>query len=327
VTGIFKTNNPSGNFLLFFYAIVLKFPMFMHIAEPQLQPQDGILYKAILQLLVPIVKVIPFFYSVLTFLLLVSQAIIFNKIVNEQRLHKNTHYLTGMSYLLVTSLFADWFTFSAPLIVNTLLIWIWARLCRMYNNPNAKTTIFNIGLVTGIASFIYFPSITFLVLVMAGIAISRPFRLQEWLTGLVGIITPLYFFVSWLFLTDRMSAFHFPGFHLNYPHFFGSKLAYLALIITFIAVLIGFYYTNDNMRRQVVQTRKSWQLLFLYLFVAALVPFFNAAINFSYWILLAVPLSPIVASAFFYPKKKLVPLILHWAMIIIFIAISFFQNK
>jgi hypothetical protein len=66
--------------------------------------------------------------------------------------------------------------------------------------------------------------------------------------------------------------------------------------------------------------------LFLYLVVAALVPFFNAAINFSYWILLAVPLSSIIAATFFYPTKKVFPLLLHWAMVAIFIATSFFAK-
>jgi hypothetical protein len=64
-------------------------------------------------------------------------------------------------------------------------------------------------------------------------------------------------------------------------------------------------------------------LLFLYISVAALVPFINASINFSYWILLAVPLSPVIASAFFYPQKKYLPLLLHWLMFSIFVAISF----
>lgn len=325
MTGIFKTNNPTGNFILFLYAFALKFSMFTHLIEPQLQPMDGILYKALLEIFVPIVKIVPFLYSALTFILIFIQAIGFNKIVNNQRLHKQTNYLTGMSYLLITSLFTDWFVFSAPLIVNSLLIWIWSRLCTLYNNQNAKATIFNIGLITGIASFIYFPSIAFLLLVMVGIAIARPFRLQEWITGLVGIITPIYFFASFLYFTNKVHTYSFPGFHFSLPHFFGNKWAYAAIIMVLFATLVGIYFVNKNMNRQVVQTRKSWQLLFLYLIVSGLVPFFNAALNFSYWILLAVPLSPIIAASFFYPTKKIFPLILHWSMVAIFIAISFLR--
>jgi hypothetical protein len=324
VTGIFKANNPSGNAILFLYAIVLKLPMFLHLRSPQLQPLDGILYKSLLQILNPIASTFTGIYSVLTFILLFVQAIWFNKIVNEQRLHKQNNYLTGMSYLLVTSLFSDWFSFSAPLIVNSFMIWIWSKLCSLYNNPNAKAAIFNIGLATGIAAFMYFPSISFLLLILVGIAIARPFRLQEWLTILAGIFTPVYLFWAWLYLTDKTKTYRYPGFHFSYPHFFGNKWAYAALLIVFLATAIGLYFVNANMRRQVVQTRKSWQLLFLYIVVAALVPFINASINFSYWILLAVPISPVIAASFFYPQKKLYATILHWAMFAIFVAIGFF---
>jgi hypothetical protein len=323
VTGIFKANNPSGNAMLFLYAIVLKLPMFLYTHSPQLQPLDGVLYKSLLQFLNPIANSFHPTYGVLTFILLFIQAIAFNKIVNNQKLHKQNNYLTGMSYLLITSLFSDWFSFSAPLIVNSFMIWIWSRLCSLYNNPNAKATIFNIGLVTGISAFVYFPSITFLVLIMAGIAIARPFRLQEWLTGFAGIITPIYLFSAYLFLTNNLKIYKFPGFHFSYPHFFGNRWAYSALAIILISTIIGIYFINTNINRQVVQTRKSWQLLFLYISVAALVPFINASINFSYWILLAVPLSPVIASAFFYPQKKYLPLLLHWLMFSIFVAIGF----
>ena len=324
MTGIFKANNPSNNAILFLYGIVLKLPVFLHPAMPQVQPQDGVFYKGLLQFLAPAGSSFPLIYSLVTFILLYVQAISFNKIVNTQRMHKQLNYLTGMSYLLITSLFADWFVLSAPLIVNTFLIWIFSRLCSLYNNPKAKATIFNIGLVAGLCSFFYFPSVAFILLIMVGITIARPFRLQEWLTGLAGIITPVYFFGAYLFLFDKWKTFHFPGLSLSYPHFYGNKLAYAALAVLFLATAIGIYFVNTNFSRQVVQTRKSWNLLFLYIIVAAFVPFLNAGQNFSYWILLAVPLAPVIAAAFLYPQKKIFPLLLHWVMFGIYAAAAFF---
>jgi hypothetical protein len=326
VTGIFKANNPSGNAILFVYAAVLKLPLFLHVHEPVLQASDGILYKGLLRFIDPAAHQFGFIYPALTFLLLFMQAVSFNKIVNDRRLHKQPNYLTGMSYLLVTSLLPDLFNFSAPLIINTFMIWIWGRLCILYNNPNPKATIFNIGLVTGVAVFFYFPSIFFLLLIMAGIAVARPFRLREWITGLVGVITPVYFFGAWLFLTGNSKNFHFPGFHFSYPHFNGSDWMAAGLILIALAVAAGLWFVNINMRRQVVQTRKSWQLLFLYLIVSALIPFINAGAGFSYWILTAVPLSPVIAAAFFYPQKKAFPLLLHWAMFTVYIVLAFVKT-
>ncbi len=321
--GIFKANNPSGNAILFLYAIVLKIPMFLHTSMPSVQPLDGILYKYCLQFIGLFDKGFPIIYNIIAFLLLFIQAISFNKIVNDQRLLKQNNFLTGMSYLLLTSLFSDWFSLSAPLIVNTFLVWIFTRITVLYNNPKPKATLFNIGLATGLAAFFYFPSITFLILVIVGIAIFRSFKLQEWVLVLLGIITPLYFFASYLFLTNNIKSFHFPGFHFSHPLFVNNKWAYAVLFVIIIVTFIGVYFVNTNMSRQVVQTRKSWQLLFLYFVVAALVPFVNAGFNFSYWILITVPLSPICAAVFFYPQKKTIPLLLHWCLFGLYVAIQF----
>ena len=300
--------------------------MFLHSRAPQLQMMDGIFYKGFLTFLSPIAKGLPYVYSVVTFLLLIIQAIGLNKIANNLKLHKQNNYLTGMSYLLITSLFSEWFSLSAPLIVNTFLIWIWSKLCNLYKNPTPKATIFNIGLATGLSAFIYFPSLTFLLLIMVGITIARPFRMQEWLLGMLGIITPVYFFIAYLYLTSQLSTFKFPKFNLSYPHFFENWWSYAALVVVGVALFSGVYFLNIYMRRQVVQTRKSWQLLFLYLIVAALVPFVNAGINFSYWILLTVPVSPLIANAFFYPKKKILPQTLYWSMVVIYIAVGYFNK-
>ena len=111
----FKANNPSNNFLLFVYGLVLKFGLFLHPVVPQSQASAGVLYKYFLQLLHPVGQSSPVIYSLITFLFLFIQALGFNTIVNTQRMLQRPTYLTGMSYLLITSVFADWYVLSAPL--------------------------------------------------------------------------------------------------------------------------------------------------------------------------------------------------------------------
>lgn len=326
MTGIFKANNPSGNAILFFYALVLKLPVFLNAFPPRLQPADGILFKFLLQLTGPIAESFPFFRSIITFILLFTQAISINRIVNSQRMHKVPNYLTGMSYLLITSLFSEWFTLSAPLVVNSFVLWIFAMLCSLYSNPKPKATIFNIGLLCSLAAFFYFPAIAFILLIIAGITIAKPFKLQEWIAGLMGFIAPVYFIAAWLFLTDRLHLFTFPILRFSYLRFIGNYWSYAATAIIILAMAAGIYHINSNMNRQTVQTRKSWQLLFLYIAVAAMIPFINGGINFSYWIMPVLPLSAVVGAAFFYPKNKVLPFLFHWGMFAIYIAVAFYNK-
>ena len=142
--GTFKNNNPSGKALLFVYAIALKFPLFFKTNKIIALPTDGILFKFIGNIINTIGTSFSPIYGIVTFILLFSQAIMINKIAVGQKLHKQNNYLTGMSYLLFTSLFLEWFTLSAPLLVGTFLLFAFNKICTLYNNPNPKTSLFNL---------------------------------------------------------------------------------------------------------------------------------------------------------------------------------------
>ncbi|MBS1510244.1 MAG: hypothetical protein JST86_05340 [Bacteroidetes bacterium] len=326
MTGTFKANNPYNTFLLLVYGILLKLPMFLHPAVPKEQLVDGFLYKELLKWLYPVIGGIPVVYSIIAYLLLYTQAISFNKMMNELKLMQKPNYLTGMSYLLVTSLFTEWNHLSAPLVINTLLIWVLEKMCGLYNDANPKRSLFNIGIAIGIATFFYFPSLAFAALVVFGLALTRPFKLAEWLMGLLGIITPYYFLLAIVFLTDKWKGYKLPGIAVTSPLFSQTNWAYAAIIIVLITAITGFIYVQQNFRRQLIQSRKSWNLVFLYLLVALFIPFINATHTFEYWILCAVPLSALLGAAFLYPSRKTFPLILHWLMVAFVIATSYFAR-
>lgn len=324
MTGTFKANNPYNNFLLLLYGILLKLPMFLQPAIPQPQQIDGFLYKALLKWLQPFGNGLPILYPLITYGLLYTQAIAFNNLVNQQRLMQRPNYLTGMSYILVTSLFSEWNMLSAPLIINTLLIWVWAKMSSLHNDTHPKSSLFNIGIAIGFSTFFYFPSLAFAGLIMFGLALTRPFKFSEWLLALLGIITPYYFLLAWVFLTDRWQGYKFPGFMVTYPRFNQTNWAFAAIIIVLFTFAIGFFYIQQNFRRQLIQARKSWNLVFLFLVIAVFVPFVNATHTFEYWILCAVPLSAILGAAFLYPAKNWFPLLLHWLMVAFVIVISYY---
>lgn len=324
MNGIFKANNPYNNFLLFVYAFLLKLPVFLHPVVPVPNQPDGFFYRTLLNVLKPVGSSLPVIYSLLAFALVFTQAISINKIVSGQRLFHKPSYLPAMTYILVTSLFTEWYDFSSPLIINTLLIWVFGQLCKLHNSPKPKTILFNIGVVTGFASFFYFPSIAFSLLIIVGLLITRPFILPEWILTLLGILCPYYFMFSWLYLTDRLKDYKLPEVGVTIPQLRGDTWAFVALIMVIILLATGMYFIQSNIRKQLVQARKSWGLAFLFLLVSLFVPFLNETDNFEYWILAAVPVSVISSAAFLYPDKKWFPTVMHWAMAILIIITGYF---
>jgi len=197
-------------------------------------------------------------------------------------------------------------------------------MSKLYNEPNPKGSLFNIGMAIGISSFFYFPTISFSVLVIVGLLITRPFKLPEWIVALLGLASPFYFLLAYVYVMDKWQGYHFPGVAVTLPHFIESRWALAAVIIVLFTTVAGFIYVQKNFRRQLVQARKSWNLIFLYLLIALFVPFINASHSFVYWILSAVPIAVIAGAGFLYPQKRAFPLILHWLMVAFAIAFSYF---
>jgi hypothetical protein len=201
-----------------------------------------------------------------------------------------------------------------------------SKLCNLHNSNSPKTALFNIGIITGLATFFYFPSIAFALLIIVGLGITRPFRLPEWLMALLGILTPYYFLAAWVFLTDKWHGYQFPGVAITVPKFNQTAWAYSAVIIVALTILAGLYFIQLNIRRQLLQARKSWNLIFLYLVVAVFVPFLNASQSFDYWILTAVPIATMAGAAFLYPEKKWFPICMHWGMVLISVVMGYYLN-
>lgn len=315
MVGIFKVNNPFNTFILLIYGLLLKLCWFLHPVIPAVQQTDGFLYRELLMKLELVGHHFPILYPLITFLLLYTQAVTFNKLINDQRLMQRSNYLPAMSYLLITSIFPEWNVLSAPLLINTLLVWVWARMSNLYSSNQPKTTLFNIGMVIGLATFFYFPSLAFAALMIFALIVTRPFNIGEWILSLLGIITPWYFLISYLYLSNKLQGYHLPGFAVTYPQFNQSYWSLAAVCIVLIAFLIGAYFVQVNFRRQLVQVRKSWSLIMLYLVVAVFIPFINATHTFEYWILAAVPLSAFIGSAFLYSQKKWLTNAIHWIMV------------
>jgi hypothetical protein len=326
LVGIFKANNPFNTFVLFIYGLLLKLVFFVHPHRPVLQPTDGALYKGFLSMVRVAGEIFPVIYPVIAYFFLFTQAAMFNRLVNDKRMIQRPNYLPGMSYLLITSLFIEWSYLSAPLIINTFLIWIWAKVTSLSTANQPKSTLFNIGIITGLSSFIYFPSLAFCVLIIFGLVFTRPFKPAEWIVALIGIITPYYFIFSYLFLTGKLGRFSMPKLTFVAPAFIKNYWMLTAVSLVLFAFIIGGYFVQVNFRRQLVLSRKSWSLLLIYLGIAVLLACINNTNTMQIWILTGIPLSAFIACTFFYPEKNWFPVTLHWLMIIAVIISTYFTG-
>jgi hypothetical protein len=312
VTGLFKQKNSGNILVLLIYGLVLKFGMLLHPMAPLRQPDDHFLYIWLLDFLAPL-HLPSIIYTLIAFLLLYSQAVMFNRICNDQKMMAKTNYLAGMAYMLITTLFIEWNHFSAPLLINSLLIWIFHRVSILYNSNKPGAAIFNVGLIMGIVTLMYQPAIVFSIFLLVSLFIMRPLRVREWLIGILGITTPYYFMAIVLYLSGQWEWKKLqPNISFNLPVMPSSITVTISITLLILPFIIGGFFVQNNLTKMLIQVRKSWSLLLVFLIVSMLIIMANGGNNYVNWLLCAVPLTAFHAAAYFYPSGRIFPLVLHW---------------
>ena len=327
MTGIFRSNNPLNTFLLFVYGILLKFGWLLHPQVPVVHKSDGFLFYQLVHFLAPYFNAYPKGYFIIVYLLLFTQAISFNQVIISRRMMQKNNYLPAMCYLLVTSFFSSWNVLSAPLIINTFLIWIWAKISNLNLNQHPKSTLFNIGIAIGLTSFFYLPSFAIIVLVLLSLMITRPLKIAEWLITLLGVFIPWYFLASFLFMNNSVYSFRLSGMGVSTVQSFSfTPLLTGVIIFIFLMIIVGLSFMRSFMSKQVLQVRKIWVLLLLYFLVSLGIPFIMMNLDISYWLLALIPASAFIGCALYYPRIKWIPAVLQWIMVAFCLYMEYFAK-
>lgn len=295
------------------YALILKFPVFLHPKLPVATATDSYLYLKLLQFLHTFAGSSGLLFSFLAFVILFLQASLFNRIVNHHKLFPKPNFLVGMSFMLVTSLVPSWSYFSAPLLVNLLMVWGLYRMLNLYNTQQPGAAIFNIGIIIGICSMLYFPSIVFALLIFFALVTMRPFRIREWIIGLIGVTTPYYFLFIFLYLAGEWSwGVIIPSVRFHLPPLPSSIWITVSIALLVLPFILGGFFVQNNLSKMLIQVRKGWSLLLLFLMIGASVIFMNDGADYTNWMLTALPFAAFHASAYYFPSQRIFAAALHW---------------
>lgn len=315
MVGKFKANIPYNNFLLLVYGLLLKWPLFFSPVKMEINEGSGYLFLQISKFVSLQSGSIHFFTNLIYFLLLLIQAITLNKIAINQRIFPKPNYLVGMSYLLCSSLFMEWMVLSPAFISLTILVFLLSKLCNLYNHSEPKKMLFNISFLLSLSVLIYTPSIIFFPIVLIGLSITRPVNFREWIIVFIGLFTPFYLLAALLFLIDINSIHLFPVLRGQIPVVKLPKIEWISVAFLSFLMSIGLFNTIQQMRKLLVHSRKTWSLVFLFLLYALTVPFFTTPATFQIFLILALPVSVIIASAFNYMNNVWINRLLHWVLV------------
>ena len=292
------------------------------INAPQLNvsANEGFFYY----LLQPFVHLQPYTLSVIYVLLIFLIALQLNFVVNELNLLSKQSYTPALAFVLLSALLPVFNQITAALLSCNFLIWIFYSACRLYNASNARTSIYNIGLITGISIVLYYAMMPLAIIVLFSFLIIRSFRANELFILLFGILTPFYFLVACLFLKGNLKLLPLPQHLFNI--YFNSKpqfsLTTITLIVAALITLWAMLVVQQTGSRELIQVRKSWTLagVFLIFYIPAI--FFVQHAYPSAILVAMIPAACYIGYAFASTSGSIIPTIIFW----LFIGLSIYNN-
>ena len=300
-----RNNNPFTVLLLFIFTLVLKFRVLFNPVVPKLIP-NHFLYNSILKVLHVFLGEFGYAYTFLAIVFLFLQSIYLFNITGKHKLFSHVTYIPAYVYILLTSLYPIFNTFSETLLLNWLLIGGLDVMFGFSVTHQPRKLIFNAGFLICAAALFQFTALAFFLLLLVAMVMFRPFNIGEWSVALMGFLTPVYFLIGVLFLWDKLFLLHqwvHIGFSISPKVAFPKYLGYV-LSCLFLLLVSGVYAMQQNVAMSNIYTRRDWTVISFYLIIAIMVAFITDITIGSAWLITLPALSIIVSHAFSVEKNK-----------------------
>jgi len=259
-------------------------------------------------------------FGLLAVLQLFGQALFLNFITIRFRLLARPTYLPAFSYLLLCSLHPGMAGYSPQLIANWCLIGGLYAGCELNGASFPRKQIFNLGFLLALPALLEPSAIFLFLLFVAAMVIMRSFNPGEWVVGMLGYLTPFYFYAAILFVTDKLEHLHqlpLLSFSMHRPqqhllHTVGT-LGALALLMA-----VALFALQQAYNHMAISVRRTWQFCGIALVICTAAAF--AAVprpHNTQWLLLGPPFALLVSLPLFGEKSRRMSIFIFWFLIVL----------
>ncbi|MEN8137441.1 MAG: DUF6427 family protein [Bacteroidota bacterium] len=265
---------------------------------------------------------------VLSLFFVVSLGVLVNYIVHENSITGDNSFALLFFVLLISS-FPGIVIFN-PILASTFFVVLALKnLLSLHVHKKMTIKLFNAGFLIGIAAVIYPYSILYGILIYLGIIIYGADNWRQWFLPIVGILIPFYLLFTGYFWFDNLGEywdrFFIHSFRYRENDFYGSKNVMIVLGIYLLITIFAIFDYSSNMRLHKLDTRKSYAMTYLGLFIGVIIAMFGTITNGQELIILFLPISAIWAK-FIQHKKKPIWRNVFMGLIIIIIIVSYITS-
>lgn len=320
VIRIFKTNQVIANAFLLLLSILLWIPGYFVVVKINLPNYSLFNFFGAWLLEMPSLQVF------ITSVLIGLQAIFLNHIVNEEKLIKGNSHLVGLFFVVLNAAASLLLSINPIVLVNFFVLGVMYFFFKLYTLTNAKSFLFNAGLLIGLGSLIFSPLLVLFPLLWIVLSYLRTPSIKDFFITLFGVVLPFIYFVAYIYLTDQLFKISYIDWLFNktifeVEHLSTSYYYYLGVLV--VLLVFGVANLFLNLVREVVKTRKLYIVIFLLTLFLFTTIFFNKENMLAVYVLLTVPFAVFLANYFNQIKREWLAE-LYFTMLCLGIAAGYF---
>lgn len=195
-----RSHQPVSLVLIPLLGILLWLPGFLHPSLPAQQ-----VYMPFYAGLDTFLRANPQISVVLGFLVSMGTAFLLNYIIYQHHILTKRSWLPALLFVVLSACTPGLLWLNPQLIAGIFLLGALHLLLGTYRMDKAFGSVFNAGILIGIAALFYLPSIVFLLFAIVCIILLRPFIWREWIILILGsTVAPIYTGVYY-FWHDKLS--------------------------------------------------------------------------------------------------------------------------
>jgi hypothetical protein len=266
----------------------------------------------------------PVFASLLALLLIIVNGNLLNQLNTVHIFIPFRSQLPLFFYTVLTLSITQLHQLTPALVASFVIIFVFFRIFKAYKFDRDSINFLDAGLLIALASLIYFPASAFLVFLLAGLLLLRPFIWREYAFSIIGFVIPYFFVISFYYLVDIPIREFFSDISQSFSrtpsNFRLSQIISWSVLLLF--VLIASYYLATAIDSMKIHARKFF-LVFLAFFICSVLIFLiidNAGAGIVYFA--AIPLSYVFSYYFVKCRRNY----LNEALIILFLMLWIYQR-
>jgi hypothetical protein len=301
---LFKSNHPFVLILIAFVAVALWLPV---LINPQWQPT----MNSGTQLYINVVgRYVPnqWVQQVIALVLMMIEAFFLIRINFKHIFIETKTYLPTFFFVLISSVLARYQAMLPVLLANIFFLFAINRSFEFQKEAHQFKRYFESGVFVGLGSLLYSPQSFYLFLIIITLFTLRYFSLREFISLLLGFITPIVFYACYLFMNDQIEELinEIVLLFVKMPFQVQFNLIQLISAIVFgFVVIIAIFSGVGHVRGRKISSRKYFGLFFWLFFLSVLYFLIIPAAGFSSICFMSLALAFILPAYFIDLKVKI----------------------